>query len=465
MMRYFGVGALLLLCVGFSAPSTLAPTVEVWPPDFAVQGSNVEARSLRAEYRNPNRELSKEDNESYRWIDAVPDPQQKGNCGNCHPQIYQEWVKEKHAHSIDNPHFLNIYAGKTRKGLDKAGWSLMDDMPDGAAVCNACHAPGINFDDAGYLDLRKVRSPLHQGVHCDYCHKIARVDNAEFGLTHGRFGLSLLRPSKGQQFFGPLDDAARREDVYSPIYRKSEYCASCHEGTVFGIPVYTTYSEWLASPARRQGKQCQDCHMAPTGSMDNIAPGHGGINRDPSTLGNHLFFDGSKESMLRSAIQLNIDFDPDPERCRIHLTLKTSNAGHCLPTGFVDRQLLLTIEGFSAAGKRLSPLPGERVLPRKTGKLFAAQPGLVFAKQLSDFDGKSPVPFWRARPELVDSRLKPDSSQTWDWSFPGGLQKVRAVLIYRPFWQETALAKGWPDNDIKVIDRIFSRAKSGRKGP
>ena len=69
-----------------------------------------------------------------------------------------------------------------------------------------------------------------------------------------------------QLFFGPLDDVDRGEDAFSPLYRESRYCASCHEGIVFGVHVYSTYSEWLSSPARRAGKQCQDCHMAPTGA-------------------------------------------------------------------------------------------------------------------------------------------------------------------------------------------------------
>ena len=43
--------------------------------------------------------------------------------------------------------------------------------------------------------------------------------------------------------------------------------ASGHEGVVFGVHVYSTYSEWLDSPARKQGRHCQDCHMKPTGTM------------------------------------------------------------------------------------------------------------------------------------------------------------------------------------------------------
>src|SRR5207244_7472645 len=94
------------------------------------------------------------------------------------------------------------------------------------------------------------------------------------GVTHGRYILGLLRPAEGQLFFGPLDDVDRGEDALAPIYGESRYCASCHEGVVFGVRVYSTYSEWLDSPARREGKQCQTCHMTPTGTLTHLAPGH-----------------------------------------------------------------------------------------------------------------------------------------------------------------------------------------------
>src|SRR5207249_5009167 len=157
----------------------------------------------------------------------------------------------------------------------------LDQHPDGAGVCTACHAPTIAVGDPARYDLSKVRGVDAHGVHCDYCHKVSGDGGGRIGYTHGRYKLELKRPSEGQLFFGPLDDVDRGEDAYSGFYRESRYCAACHEGVVFGVHVYSTYSEWLDSPARRQGRHCQDCHMRPTGTMTNIAPGKGGIERDP----------------------------------------------------------------------------------------------------------------------------------------------------------------------------------------
>ena len=71
--------------------------------------------------------------------------------------------------------------------------------------------------------------------------------------------------------------------------------------------VYGTYSEWLNSPAATQGKQCQDCHMTPTGKMTNIAPGQGGIERDPKTLASHVMFAGSQADMLKQSLKVKVE--------------------------------------------------------------------------------------------------------------------------------------------------------------
>src|SRR5262249_12926542 len=160
-------------------------------------------------------------------------------------------------------------------------------------------APTVPPENPGYEDFRKIDGVHARGVHCDFCHKIAEARTTKLGLEHGRFAYQLLRPAKGQLFFGPLDDVDRDEDTYAPLYQESRYCAACHEGTVFGIPVYTTYTEWLASPARKEGKHCQTCHMTPTKTMTNIAPGHGGIERDSSTLASHTMLGATPEMLKR----------------------------------------------------------------------------------------------------------------------------------------------------------------------
>ena len=272
----------------FLLPDVPGTRLTAWKSGYFIAGSRPTARpDLRLTT------LARDDDETYSWVDPTPLPGSE-HCGNCHAAIHQEWAQSGHARSATGKHFRNLYDGSDWHG-QKAGWSLLDEHPDGAGVCSSCHAPTVRDGDPALFDLRKVQGVDVHGVHCDYCHKVAGLGEGQIGLGHGRFLHRLQRPRQGQLFFGPLDDVDRGEDAYSPFYRDSRYCAACHEGVVFGVHVYTTYSEWLKSPSRRAGLNCQDCHMKPTARMTNIAPGHGGIRRDPSTLANHTFWDGSQE--------------------------------------------------------------------------------------------------------------------------------------------------------------------------
>lgn len=385
--------------------------------------------------------LPSADCEDYAWVDPAPG---KGshNCGNCHGDIYREWQASGHARAAAGRHFRDLYK------------DLLKQNPDGAGVCTSCHAPTVPFGDAAYYDLRKVAGVAAQGVHCDYCHKVADVETGPIGLQHGRFGLKLLRPSAGQLFFGPLDDVDRGDDAFAPLQRSSRYCASCHEGTVFGVHAYSTYSEWLASPARREGKQCQTCHMAPTGTMTNIAPGKGGIARDPRTLANHRFFTRSQEEMLRDCLRVAATLRHTAAGLQADVEVRVDGVGHRVPTGFVDRHVVLLVEG-RAASENTRLVAGPK-LPEVVGAELSGQPGRLYAKQLQDFDGNRPAHFWQADPQATDTRLQPEQTDRSQFVFAPGTEQVRMRLLYRRFWPQVVKAKGWPDDTQTIVDRTFA---------
>ncbi|GIW79390.1 MAG: hypothetical protein KatS3mg105_1197 [Gemmatales bacterium] len=397
------------------------------------------------------RPLPAEDFEDYRWIEPGPDPQSPDNCANCHAEIYREWQNSSHSDTLANKRFMNLYEGRDWHGHRDPSWSLLDEYADGSAVCSSCHAPTARGDDI--YDLRKAKGVDRRGVHCDFCHKVADVDERRIGLTHGRFGLKLLRPREGQVTFGPLDDVDRGQDTFSPVYRESRYCASCHEGIVFGIHVYSTYSEWLESPARREGKECQACHMTPTGRLRNLAPAHGGIDRNAWTLASHTF-PGSQPAMLRGCIDLSADLIRSDRGTECNVAISVHDVGHRVPTGFVDRHLLLVVEAFATDGTP-QPLQDGPVLGEEAANL-QGKPGLLFAKLLQDFDGNKPVPFWLARPEVIDSRLKPDEQHTSSYVFSPDTDKVRIRLIYRRFWDRVARQKSWPENEFVIAEKWLS---------
>jgi hypothetical protein len=390
--------------------------------------------------------LPAHDNEDYIWIDPHPNKGRPHNCGNCHKAIFDEWRGSGHGRSANNRRFLSLYAGPGEN------WNLRKEHPLGAGVCAACHAPTFTDSTLEY-DLTKVTGLAARGVHCDYCHKIADAPTDKLGTRFGRDGLTLLRPPQDEQFFfGPLDDAVRPGEsfAYAPLYRESRYCASCHEGVIFGVHVYGTYSEWLESPARAQGQECQTCHMAPTGKMTNIAPGRGGIERNPDTLAGHVF-PGSQAEMLRRCLKVNVARTGK----RVSVEVRADNVGHRVPTGFIDRNLVLLVEAYGEDGRPLTLVAGSR-LPPSAGKKLAGLPGRLFAKQLHDAADRSPIPFWLPHGKTSDTRLAPGRADRSEYVFAFAIKDMRVRLLYRRFWQEVAEARGWTDHDVVVIDERYT---------
>jgi hypothetical protein len=420
--------------------------VTAWKDGYLIAGLDADASPLDLHLIK----LPAEDCPRYQWVDPTPDKSRAGACANCHAEIYKEWSASGHARAVNGKHFRNLYDGTDWNGAESISWSLVADKAEGGGVCASCHAPTAEVA----AKLPEIEGAAAQGVHCDYCHKINGVGDGTIGLTHGRFNLDLLRPAEGQLFFGPMDDVDRGEDAYSPLYQDSKYCASCHEGIVFGVHVYSTYSEWRDSPAKKEGKQCQTCHMKPTGAMTNIAPGKGGIERDPKTLANHRFFAGSQEEMLKQCVKLSAKLENQGQVVAAVIDVSVEEVGHRVPTGFIDRHLLLVVDALDAEGKRLPLIDGPR-LPPAAGKALTERPGKLFAKLLKDDDGHAPVPFWRADAEATDSRLTPGSVDSSIFQFPNATRRVQVRIVYRRFWREIAEAKKWPDEDVVVVERTL----------
>jgi hypothetical protein len=426
-------------------PGARARRVTASKPGYRIGWADVERTPvvLRLE------RLPAVDNQDYAWISAHPDSKQPANCGNCHDAIHREWAGSAHARSARNPRLLQLLADPD--GKSPPGWDLSREHPLGVGVCATCHTPTMDTDD----DVRHTSGVAAQGVHCDYCHKIADAPTDKLGVRFGRDGLVLLRPQSDQLSFGPLPDAVRSGEsfAYAPLYKESRVCASCHEGTVFGVHVYGTYSEWLRSPAQAQGIQCQGCHMTPSGHMTNIAPGKGGVERDPVTLASHGF-PGGEAKLLRRCVKLDARTEAKASGTHVAVTLHAEHVGHRVPTGFIDRHLLLVVQAFDRTGAALPLLDGPR-LPPAAGKWVGAA-GYLYAKLLQDDHGKGPLPFWLPGLTMTDTRLSPGIADRRTFLFSPLVARIEVRLWYRRFWQEVADARGWADNDVLLVEQTIT---------
>lgn len=395
----------------------------------------------------------------YEWVDPTPSRVNPLACANCHQQIYSEWVTSAHAQSAVNRRFLDVFYGKAVDPHRTPRWSLVRDRPDGRGVCAPCHIPQAVFWSPALDEPEKTTGAEREGVHCDVCHKIRDVAVAVFGLRHGSHAYEfVLPPPPRQVFFGPLDDVDRREDAYAPVFKDARFCAPCHEGVVLGAHAYTTYSEWQSSPAAKQGKTCQSCHMAPDGRKRNIAPGHGGIDRPPSTLSTHRF-EGRSLEMLRNALTMEVTTRRGADSAlRVDVTIRTSDVGHRVPTGFPQRHLVLAVMAIDQDGGALELLEGP-VLPSFAGpsatlrRNLAGTPGAFYGRLLSADKDERPVAYWNATRTVADTRLLPEARRTETFRFlitDNEPCEVRCVLLYRPFFPELEQEKGWPPAETVV---------------
>ena len=204
--------------------------------------------------------------------------------------------------------------------------------------------------------------------------------------------------------------------------------------------------------------------MKPDGKTRNIAPDHGGIERDPATLSTHHFPGSLDESFLRSSVELNLAGKLDGRTLRATVTVRSVNVGHRLPTGSPERHLLLVVRATGTDGAELARQSGPVIPsaggegPREAGN-FAGMPGKLYGKLLRGPGGYSPAPFWQAIALDSDTRLRPDESAQTRFDFqPGdspGTARLHATLLYRRFYKSILDEKSWPDADVILADKTI----------
>ncbi|MFP6684071.1 MAG: hypothetical protein VB934_05130, partial [Polyangiaceae bacterium] len=253
------------------------------------------------------------------------------------------------------------------------------DAPTAFGACADCHAPGINGEVGGRNLHEAVGVPYDYGVHCDVCHKVKDVD---LSLPPG-VGQRLIlhrpnEPSPAQTeeyrpiYFGPLLDVpnAFMNGSYQPKFNEAVLCAGCHEQKQAalisgqsldpvrwpdGLPVHSTYSEWLAGPYSDSGTPCQFCHMPPrfdsvnnidVATSDNLSMTFG-FRRPPEDNRQHIFrsplFHGEPR-LIDGALFVSIALSQQGSEVDAQVSLANVGCGHAVPTGEPMRALVMLVE-------------------------------------------------------------------------------------------------------------------------
>jgi hypothetical protein len=436
------------------------------------------------------------DNPQYTWVA----PMGANSCYSCKPALTQVWLDhDAHRKSAINFRFLTMYNGTNLQGEQSpltrysqgdygrapippdlsqpyygSGYKL--DFPNTAGNCAACHVPGAALDDPYNIDPNQVGGVNRFGIHCDFCHKVAEVSlDSASGLPNpnqpGVLSMDIRRPfpedkDRYQLFFGTfVDDNVPQEDTNLPLLAQSQFCAPCHYGIFWDTVVYDSYGEWLRSPYSDPitGRTCQSCHMPSPTLLDgtpitNVAPGMGGVERDPAAIHAHTFPGAASQELLQNALNMQVTAGREQDRVRVSVTLTNDKTGHDIPSDSPLRHLILLVEAKDQNGQGLSLLEGERV-PEWGGVgdpqqgYYAGLPGKAFAKVLIElWSGIYPTgAYWNHTRILSDNRLAAFASDTSDYVFTApaaGEVSVRVQLFYRRAYRLLADQKGWNDPDI-----------------
>ena len=446
------------------------------------------------------------DNPDFEWTPPISDDPEAVTCAFCKPGVTEIWLENAHATSARNPRYLSMYNGTDLLGnqspLTRFGYSrdygsfplrpTIDetyfgpgyklDFPNTAGNCGACHNPGAAVDDPYGVDPNAVSGADAFGVHCDYCHKVADVtlDPATampYANMPGVLSSDVRRPfpedpERYELFFGPFDDDnVPEEDTRLPLIEESAFCAPCHFGVFWDTVIYNSYGEWLESSYSDpvEGATCQECHMPAPSVVDgeimtNVAPGKGGVERDPMTLRAHSQLGASDVEFLQNAVTLAVQTSSDAGTVLVEVAITNDKTGHHVPTDSPLRHLILLVEATDASGEPLDLIEGPR-LPSWCGEgdsiegNYAGLPGVAYAKVLEELWTEiSPSgAYWNPTRILSDNRIAAFETATSSYTFSApvhGDVRVRATLLFRRAFKNLMDQKRWNVPDILMEEFV-----------
>ena len=175
-------------------------------------------------------------------------------CGACHPKQFEEWSRSMHAYAQHSPVFeaFNLTLEERTSGTI-------------GTFCTRCHTPiGTMLGENGVRrNVHRSRISM-ESVTCVVCHRRASGHYKSSGRLPVAPGdvldTCVFGPFDNSQS-GPLEAHPAQQ---LPYIKSSQFCGECHD--VFspdGVRNEEAFSEYLNSPAAKDGITCQQCHMGP----------------------------------------------------------------------------------------------------------------------------------------------------------------------------------------------------------
>ena len=229
--------------------------------------------------------------------------------------------------------------------------------------------------------------------------------------------------------------------AYSLLHTKSEFCAGCHHLTAFKatdssppIPVVTDYADWQRLGIK---KSCQDCHMPSRGS-EPVARGSKARPNVPS----HAF---PGAVALGKTLKFELATHNKPGEIAVEIQ---HSAGHMLPSGYVDRRLIVRAEWMGADGSKLGA------------------EDRLYGIMLTDDAGQA-VPFFKATRIKQDHRMAPGKLYVESFRIPpvppATPVKLTLSLLAAPTAPDLSAAYGEPELTVLRSTSANVPLRSGGK--
>jgi len=411
-------------------------------------------------------------------------------CKSCHEEIFNQWADSNHKNMVESNPYYMVMEGIAAEveGEDFRKWCMGCHNPSGLTtglsktshpMTNGNFLANTLFEKGAKTLINDFKthgnSRLEEGVSCLTCHRISDANstgNASYtiDLTNQKkypfeTSDSGISSYLGEKFINAKPDV-HKQSYSKPLYKKSEYCASCHDETspTTNKKIVATYQEWRESPYnnpkdKSKNKTCIDCHMT------NLENGKFSPLNGTSTLGGKIkkdvkvhYFSGSNhflsglkskkhEDQTLQLLRTSAELDVDIKDGQILVGVKNVGAGHHLPTGVADfRELWLDITVKDAKDKIVFS-SGKL---KKDGDLDSdARP---FMKVFGDENGK-PVGllFWKYKTLISDTRIPAKKRRVESYTINNSQNltyplKATVKLNFRiyPQWVTNAVKKAYP---------------------
>ena len=92
--------------------------------------------------------------------------------------------------------------------------------------------------------------------------------------------------------------------------------------------------------------------------MTNVAPGMGGVERDPLTIHAHSMPGAASQVLLQNTIAMSVTAQTTGNTLVVSVTLENVGAGHHVPTDHPGRQMILMVGAVDKDGSPLTNQAG-----------------------------------------------------------------------------------------------------------